>query len=153
MHPSSPSRYQSSTLLPPHNLLTTFIIHHQCDEARPRCRACSRLELECSWAPAPNASPSPSTPSSFQASNYAASTQLAIPDLMLLHFWTTETSATITVPAHGDIWRTKMVEVGFRHPFVLHGILAVAAIHRGECKPPSSRFFAKPYSGYFLTLC
>lgn len=58
--------------------------------------------------------------------------QLDIPDLKLLHFWTMSTAPTISVPAHGDIWQTKMVEVGFKHHFVLHGILAVAAIHRGE---------------------
>ncbi|KAF2171745.1 hypothetical protein M409DRAFT_17980 [Zasmidium cellare ATCC 36951] len=119
--------------------------HVKCDETRPRCRACSRLELDCTWAPGPNApSPSPSTPSTLQTggsnngASSSASAQLDIPDLRLLHFWTTNTANTVQVPAHGDIWQVKMVEMGFRHPFVLHGILAVAAIHRAGIYPAES---------------
>ncbi|KAK4503050.1 hypothetical protein PRZ48_006477 [Zasmidium cellare] len=116
--------------------------HVKCDETRPRCRACGRLELECTWASASNnaSSPSPSTPSTLQTggSSSGNGAQLDVPDLRLLHFWTTQTAETVQVPAHGDIWRVEMVEVGFRHPFVLHGILAVAAIHRAGLYPTES---------------
>lgn len=57
--------------------------------------------------------------------------QLAIDDLALLHHFVTVTYATIdNVISQHYIWEDTMIKIGFKCPFVLRGILALAALHR-----------------------
>lgn len=59
---------------------------------------------------------------------------LAIHDLKLLHFYLVNTSSSIIVDS-AYMWQNVVVELGFRHHFLLHGILAVAAIHKASIYP------------------
>lgn len=58
------------------------------------------------------------------------SDQLAIADLKLLHHFTTKTYATLdTVVSQQCIWQDTVIQIGFQYPFVLRGVLAIAAVH------------------------
>ncbi|KAL2012766.1 hypothetical protein VTN00DRAFT_291 [Thermoascus crustaceus] len=53
-----------------------------------------------------------------------------IEDMKLLHHYTSITYATLdTTVAQRPLWQKTVVKLGFRHPFLLHGILAISAIH------------------------
>lgn len=55
-------------------------------------------------------------------------------DMQLLHHWTTKVYLfNIPEPDADDekwIWSESVVEVAFQHPFLLHGVLAIAALHK-----------------------
>ncbi|KAJ5752642.1 hypothetical protein N7520_009559 [Penicillium odoratum] len=56
--------------------------------------------------------------------------------MRLLHHFATHTAATLSDhPEAQIIWRTSVVECSFRHPFLLQGILAVAALHTATSNP------------------
>jgi hypothetical protein len=51
-------------------------------------------------------------------------------DLALMHHWTVSTSLQTGVPKdHVEFFQSVIPEVGFKHPFVSHAILSVAALH------------------------
>lgn len=67
---------------------------------------------------------------------------LAISDLKLLHHFTTKTYATLdSVVSQQDIWRDSLVQIGFQHPFLLRGVLAISALHLATLDPDSSPDF------------
>ena len=54
-------------------------------------------------------------------------------DLSLLHHWTVSTShSLVQCPSIDRIWQTVLPQIGFRHPFVMHAILSMAALHLGH---------------------
>ncbi|KAF2158383.1 hypothetical protein M409DRAFT_71674 [Zasmidium cellare ATCC 36951] len=57
----------------------------------------------------------------------------------LLHFWYTSTSLTVSSKSQQHVWQSSLVELSFRHPFLLHGILAVAAVHKAGVFPAESQ--------------
>lgn len=65
-------------------------------------------------------------------------TDLDISDLELLHHFLTVTSlllATHNNPEAQALWQVHAVRLGFKHEFLLRGILAVAALHLGYLLP------------------
>lgn len=38
-----------------------------------------------------------------------------------------------------DLWQNQMVELGFEHPFLLHGLLALSAVHKASSASPPDR--------------
>ncbi|KAL1884036.1 hypothetical protein Daus18300_000145 [Diaporthe australafricana] len=51
-------------------------------------------------------------------------------DMALLHHWTTSTSRTIVGLSGADYWwQEAFPRVAFGHPFLMHGILSLAALH------------------------
>ncbi|KAM5448573.1 hypothetical protein MaudCBS49596_005368 [Microsporum audouinii] len=69
-------------------------------------------------------------PSPFAAAN--------IPDLELLHHYTTFTYKTLpsgAAGAHHELWQIQVVRLGFEHEFLLRGILAVSALHLASLNP------------------
>ena len=60
-------------------------------------------------------------------------------DLVLLHHWILQTSPTLVMEhALLRFWQTTAVELGFRHRYLLEGILALAAIHKAVLLPTDS---------------
>lgn len=63
---------------------------------------------------------------------------LDIGDLEVLHHYTTVTYKTLPsgslLDLH-DLWQIQVVQLGFKHEFLLRGILAVAALHLGYLQP------------------
>ncbi|KAF2215115.1 hypothetical protein CERZMDRAFT_35456 [Cercospora zeae-maydis SCOH1-5] len=127
--------------------------HVKCDETKPRCAPCNRLDLDCTW-PNPggsasgegvgqNASPTPSPSWSSNIPNTPDPHQhpsseppdLAIADLKLLHFWTLNTSLTCTSQTTLHTYQSVLVELGFKFPYLLRGILALSALHRATVYP------------------
>ncbi|KAL5114872.1 hypothetical protein ACEQ8H_007250 [Pleosporales sp. CAS-2024a] len=124
--------------------------HTKCNEARPRCGNCMRLDISCTWpdinngslaspntSPAAHASPLEDTPALPPISNM----ELSLPDLRLLHHWTSKgyKAHQPNTAKRSDVWQCAMVELGFEHPFLLHGILALSAVHKASFLLPGDR--------------
>lgn len=60
----------------------------------------------------------------------------------LLHHWSTVTYATMSPePDQQETWQTTAVKIGLSHPFLLHEILAIAAMHLAICRPERRDFY------------
>ncbi|KAF4434515.1 UPC2-regulatory involved in control of sterol uptake [Fusarium acutatum] len=60
-------------------------------------------------------------------------------DMALLHHWTLSTSLDMVRSPNWDhYWQKIFPEVAFRHAFVMHGILSLAALHLA-CQQPADR--------------
>ncbi|GAB1207359.1 hypothetical protein APSETT445_006074 [Aspergillus pseudonomiae] len=56
--------------------------------------------------------------------------------LELMHHYSTVTAETLAIrPDMQNVWRTIVPEMGYQSPFVIHGILAVAAQHKARLLP------------------
>jgi hypothetical protein len=56
--------------------------------------------------------------------------------MALLHHWSLVTSVNIVnTPEVDHIWQTLLPQVGFRHEYVMHGILSLAALHIAYLDP------------------
>ncbi|CCF36956.1 C6 zinc finger protein [Colletotrichum higginsianum] len=54
----------------------------------------------------------------------------------LMHHYSVSTANTLALRSDmQNVWRTVVPEMGYEHPFVLDGILAVAAIHKAHLLP------------------
>jgi Zn(2)-Cys(6) binuclear cluster domain-containing protein len=122
--------------------------HAKCDEAKPTCSNCSRLDLKCVW-PVPKESPNILSPSPTvstltpETRQLSTSSELAIDDMMLIHHWTLHASLvfdqTVKWPEVNLPWQDGIVRVGFRFPFLLRGILSLSAIHKATTIPTAER--------------
>ncbi|KAL4900633.1 hypothetical protein BDW74DRAFT_182468 [Aspergillus multicolor] len=101
----------------------------KCDEARPICSSCHKKQLPCTYdSLAPTSSSIADAP---PTERYAYT--LPLPELELLHDWHTTTAASLaSVEPLQSILRTVIPEEGLSHPFLLHGILAISALHRAQ---------------------
>ncbi|KAF2179160.1 hypothetical protein K469DRAFT_597014 [Zopfia rhizophila CBS 207.26] len=130
--------------------------HTKCSEEHPRCAKCTHLDIHCTW---PTISNRQSLSPPFNPGNHVymlvehrrfgspdlvtpgASPELSIPDLRLLHHWTTEAYKTLQpglVSKH-SMWQNDFPELGFEYPFLLHGILALSAVHKAVSDPLSNK--------------
>ncbi|KAL5358519.1 hypothetical protein BJX96DRAFT_146717 [Aspergillus floccosus] len=77
--------------------------------------------------------PPPATRPNLSLSSFS---DLEVLDLELLHHYTTSTCYTLSrAPAVQAIWRDEAPRVGFTMPFVLHGLLALSALHLARSNP------------------
>ncbi|KAH8654649.1 hypothetical protein BGZ60DRAFT_157979 [Tricladium varicosporioides] len=64
------------------------------------------------------------------------SRSLWIRDLELMHHYCTSTCTTMAIREDmRHVWRTVMPREGYLHPFVMHGILAISALHKAYLLP------------------
>lgn len=82
------------------------------------------------------------------------SKELAVEDLKLLHHFSTKTYATIDgLVAQQDLWQGQVVRLGFQEPFVLRGILSIAALHLAALNlqedPTITAAFLSQASGHY----
>ncbi|KAL2831317.1 hypothetical protein BJY01DRAFT_108590 [Aspergillus pseudoustus] len=136
----------------------------KCDESRPVCANCARRQTDCEYdssgplrwmtdepsrSPRPlsdrqQAPPSPdfSLLGQFRSNNSSNNGDTPLPplnlcDLELMLQWVNETYAVLSRSQHTeDIWRTYVPEEGVSHPFLMHGILALAAVHIAQTRVP-----------------
>jgi hypothetical protein len=136
-----------SLLLRTHHLL-------QCNEARPRCGNCVRLDIHCtfptisdSYSTSPQPSPSVTSPFVVELAPpespdiVSNGSELPIADLRLLHHWT-KTCAKSLHPnpaTRSVVWQNDFIELGFDYPFLLRGFLALSAVHQASLLPPNER--------------
>lgn len=67
---------------------------------------------------------------------------MSIPDMRLLHHWTWNGHRALHaygVERKTEFWQSTLMELGFRNPFLLHGILALSAVHQSSFLPPADR--------------
>ncbi|PVH93443.1 hypothetical protein DM02DRAFT_696062 [Periconia macrospinosa] len=119
--------------------------HTKCNETHPRCGNCVRLDIDCTWParerysttyPTPPESHGTALvenhplPNSDQSTDTFGS-EMSMADLRLLHHWTAKTCDDMSPELKRcNAWRIKHVEVALDHPFLLRGLLAVAAVHK-----------------------
>ncbi|KAF4636962.1 hypothetical protein G7Y89_g1120 [Cudoniella acicularis] len=117
----------------------------KCDELKPKCSRCIRYSEDCIY------SPIPSGPSSRFARTTAdfsgpiqvpkdvnnSTTELNLGDLELLQNWIFHAYEGFGDGKPGDsiIWQRDIPELAVKHPFLMRGILAVSALHKGRMKP------------------
>ncbi|KAL4801941.1 hypothetical protein BDV18DRAFT_68408 [Aspergillus unguis] len=129
----------------------------KCDESRPVCANCARRQTDCEYdssgplrwmtdepsrSPRPlsdrqQAPPSPdfSLLGQFRSSHSANKGDTSLPplnicDLELLLQWVNETHGIFTRNQQTEaIWRTYVPEEAVAHQFLMHGILALSALH------------------------
>ncbi|KAM6506905.1 hypothetical protein FALCPG4_018723 [Fusarium falciforme] len=71
----------------------------------------------------------PGLPEGDQASP-SSTAAFVLDDMALLHHWTLSTSLDIVKSSGGDdYWQKIFPQIAFRHAFVMHGILGLAALH------------------------
>lgn len=63
-------------------------------------------------------------------------------DLEILHFWTTHSvESFIDFDSCITLFRTTMVELGMVHPFLMHEILALSALHLSQVRPHKASLY------------
>ncbi|EEH04241.1 C6 zinc finger domain-containing protein [Histoplasma capsulatum G186AR] len=66
----------------------------------------------------------------FDSTNPQFTSNLHLDDLKLMHHYTTVTCTTLSnTPEHIDIWRTVIPKEALAHPFLMHGLLSLSALH------------------------
>jgi Fungal Zn(2)-Cys(6) binuclear cluster domain/Fungal specific transcription factor domain len=127
----------------------------RCDLGRPVCANCTRLSRECEYAeqlgPAGiqqgesanqliQLAPPRSIADSSEGDGGGEGWILNLLDLELMHHFTAFTAVRMSdIPTTNQLWTTVIPQIGFRHPFLLHGILSMAALHR-RTDPAATEF-------------
>ncbi|XXH00623.1 hypothetical protein Hte_006971 [Hypoxylon texense] len=118
----------------------------KCDEKRP-CSYCTKRRLPCSLAPAPSTSASVSLPSPSPGTSpstpevHATRPQNEAPPFTSADFGLFRHFIHSTAPAHADdsaseiVWREAVTDLATRYPYLLHEVLAIAALHRRTVAP------------------
>ncbi|KAL4878279.1 hypothetical protein BJY04DRAFT_113532 [Aspergillus karnatakaensis] len=129
----------------------------KCDESRPVCANCARRQTDCEYDSSgplrwmtdePSRSPramsdrqqAPPSPDfsllgQLRRSNHNSNGDLVLPplninDLELMLQWVNETHCIFTRGQQTEaIWRTHVPEEALSHQFLMHGILALSALH------------------------
>jgi hypothetical protein len=71
-----------------------------------------------------------------ESTSRSHTSSLEIKNLELLHFYTTTTSLTLSNrPDLQRIWQQVVPQIAFTHDFLLHGILALSALHLAHSQP------------------
>ncbi|KAE9382150.1 hypothetical protein N431DRAFT_393968 [Stipitochalara longipes BDJ] len=123
----------------------------KCDEAKPTCAACIRNKLQCSfefltpslprlrhkearesilpssWGVLPSTSP-------FQDLGLHH-TSLDLDSMELLHHFTSVTYLTFGDDKRNFLWKNEIPRMAISHDFLMHGLLAVSALHLSTLQP------------------
>lgn len=66
--------------------------------------------------------------------------EMNIADMRLMHWWTAKAYKGMNVdPARWPVWQFDCVDIALNFPFLLRGLLALAAIHKTAYDPQSNR--------------
>ena len=113
----------------------------QCDERRPLCSACARLELTCDYGKSPARAPSsailtgtpappPDVDETATRPHQDSRNQLwDTGDLELLHHYTTCCCIHAPGEHRRQLWTREIVNTAFSQDYLLYQILAVIALH------------------------
>ncbi|KAI3572447.1 hypothetical protein IWW34DRAFT_762328 [Fusarium oxysporum f. sp. albedinis] len=73
-------------------------------------------------------------------------------DLELMHHYSTITCNTLTLREDmQDIWTVIIPKIGYSHPFVMHGLLAISALHKSYLIPSKREIYLE-VSAYHQSL-
>jgi len=131
---------------------TNFLL--QCNELHPRCGNCTRLDIDCTWPGLDSRASSQSASSARQApispahstdhdsNSTTSTTALPLDDMRLMHHFMWRVALIYRYDAEFEkirIWSVEVVDIAFEYPFLLHGILAIAAMHKTLEDPSADR--------------
>lgn len=136
-------------------LLAFFLLltcGQQCDEGWPQCGKCITAHRECEYVPeaVPKQKSQSSRTATARGSPVSSPRGLVTPasaiqdlsHLELLHHFCTVTFETLTPEVSGQkTWECNAVKVALAHPFVLHQILGIAALHLAHLRPEHRKSF------------
>ncbi|OAP65109.1 hypothetical protein AYL99_01081 [Fonsecaea erecta] len=122
----------------------------KCDEGRPQCSLCKRYSTSCIYR---TSRTKPTTNSLLHTRAIcvqlsknstieptARGTDLQLQELELLHRWTTLACRGFgDKPIDIEAWQFDIPQVACRHPFLMHGILAISALHKSRTEPEVSQ--------------
>lgn len=117
------------------------ISYLQCDEQKP-CGHCTRRGEDCNFG----SRPSP-TCLECAARESQVSTQLFSPsdwsrDLYLMFHYSASTSKELTPDETiSHLWQYEIPTIAEKHPFLIHGLLAISALHLADEEPASMAEF------------
>lgn len=132
-------------------LTRTADIRWQCDEARPRCSACQRHDVQCSYPSSPAATTSRASPAQGARQNFGNGNQDnvgaadgdratlephildPILELRLMHEWTSQVPQSFSTA--WEFWQRQAVLIAFEHRYVLDSLLCLAALHASRRGP------------------
>ncbi|KAH8727988.1 hypothetical protein GQ44DRAFT_702487 [Phaeosphaeriaceae sp. PMI808] len=133
--------------------------HVKCDEQRPNCANCVKQGTICQYRSSMGQEPpiepstpiTTSTPSTTEGStvdqalpipptaSVHSDTALNLSQLRLFHHYTTVTAQTLAHNSESTaFFTTNLVQTAFSYPFLLHTILALAALHLSRLENPYS---------------
>ncbi|KAI9738351.1 MAG: hypothetical protein M1834_008849 [Cirrosporium novae-zelandiae] len=127
----------------------------KCDETKPRCSHCKRNLLPCSFVSlassfsrsrskpeAKNISAGPVQPNPLEPISVPFQDQglsqkaFTIIDIELYHHYITDTGFTIAhEPLTRKLWCEAIPVIGLSQPFLMHGLLAISALHLTHLHP------------------
>lgn len=148
--------------------LTVLCFPLKCDERKPSCEKCVARNTVCTYPPSapliwkdkrqnnsklfaeelpiieisPAYSSSPQDEASL-AADIDSSTTLNLENIDLIIHWFTKTVYTVnppSKPAAIEICQTVILHQAMKHHFLLHGLLAMSALHLADYKPESQKY-------------
>ncbi|OOF90143.1 hypothetical protein ASPCADRAFT_157373 [Aspergillus carbonarius ITEM 5010] len=133
----------------------------KCNEARPMCASCQKKKIKCSF----------NSHGTLTAAHYRAgkldgrvdslgyeSSQLHLLDLELLNHWHVATVQTLVHAQSAEkVLREFVPQVALSHPFLMHSLLALSALHLSHHGPVERRHqyteVAMTHNNISLSLC
>ncbi|PVI07444.1 hypothetical protein DM02DRAFT_703444 [Periconia macrospinosa] len=125
----------------------------KCDERKPECANCVARQIRCDYLPA--ASPNftktvDDTRTKIHGGATSTSGSLDITDLELMYHWTTSTCNTLVATSAGTLfWKHDVTETGLAHTYVLHLILAIAALHLAHSRPAQREEYSSKANDHY----
>lgn len=111
----------------------------KCDESRPICGSCRKKRLLCTFDTFQQSHPRQgSLGENDRLPRGEIQIGLPLVELELFHHWHTATAVSLTEnQASSEVLRTQVPKEGLSHPFVMHGILGLSALHLSrQCSGP-----------------
>ena len=119
---------------------------NQCDEDRPSCGRCRRSDGQCSLAfltPISFQKPKWTRPEGGQtltcSPQYFQPAFMDTDSLELFHHYTSATCLILSRSRNIDIWQVAIPRMALQHAFLMHGILALSALHLSRMQPLRTR--------------
>ena len=130
----------------------------KCDETRPSCGSCRKKGLSCSFNNSQGHPRPQNLDEHAQRRGNEGTSVLPLGELELLHHWHTVTAPSL---AQNEILneglQTHVPREGLSHPFLMHGILAISALHLSQQFSGSRREIytetAMRHHSWALSLC
>ncbi|KAF2125786.1 hypothetical protein P153DRAFT_369782 [Dothidotthia symphoricarpi CBS 119687] len=109
----------------------------QCDETKPQCANCKRRGVHCDLTLRTTAtSPHP------ERDDKTSAVDLPMSEIELTYHWTTSTCHSISAWSEGaTTWQALMADMGFDHPYVMHLLFALTALHLAFCRPSRKELY------------
>ncbi|KAH6879862.1 C6 zinc finger protein [Thelonectria olida] len=113
------------------NLCKKRKVKASCDEQRPSCFNCTRLQEICEYRTLP-----PVLRSVSKQSILSASDRINLQDLELFHVYSTSTYATLSLsPTLRDFWKITVPHLAFQYEYLMREIFALSALHLARHRP------------------